>query len=126
MPTYMPRKSRLQIQKKASTQPSIDPCPFCGSQGEWNLSSRIISIVCSSCGASGPTAGNNIDAIRLWNDRIKPEIVVRKRSDDHGDYKTVVKNNECYWGCGKSQDAAVGSLIQSHPEQFGISIKREF
>lgn len=51
--------------------PIIRHCPFCGNPDPECDSSSVEEqcVVCSECGASGPTAGNNHDATRYWNER---------------------------------------------------------
>lgn len=46
-------------------------------------------------------------------------IDVRKRSFD---VHAQVKGDPRYWGCGKTADEAVGSVIRSHPLMFGLTI----
>lgn len=58
------------------------------------------------------------------------EIEICQRQGDWGfDYQTQkttpkyhaqIKGNGGYWGSGDSIDEAVGSLIRSHGEQFGL------
>jgi hypothetical protein len=43
-----------------------------------------------------------------------------KRSDD---YHACLENNTKIWGCGNSQDKAIGDLINAHRDIFNISIK---
>jgi hypothetical protein len=47
-------------------------------------------------------------------------IVVTKRADD---YHACIEGQPSFWGCGKTPDAAVGSLVQSHPEQFSVKVQ---
>ncbi len=47
------------------------------------------------------------------------EIVVSKRSHD---WHACLKDRPEIWGCGKSIDEAIGSLIRAHAERFGISL----
>lgn len=37
-------------------------------------------------------------------------------------YHSQVKDNPGLWSCGKSEDEAVGSLIRSNKDYFGISV----
>lgn len=58
------------------------------------------------------------------------EVEICQRLGDWGfDYQTQrptpkyhaqIKDKGGYWGCGHSIDEAVGSLMRSHPEQFGL------
>lgn len=51
--------------------PIIKDCPFCHSGNVKILETepQCIQVVCHECGATGPTSGNNDDAIRYWNER---------------------------------------------------------
>lgn len=46
-------------------------------------------------------------------------IEIRKREDD---YHAQLKNVPEIWGCGESSISAIGDLIVTHPEEFGIEI----
>lgn len=55
------------------------PCPFCGNTYdilaiETNKEQNCCQMVCMCCGATGPSAGDAIDAERYWNER-ENEIV---------------------------------------------------
>lgn len=39
-------------------------------------------------------------------------------------YHVQVKDQPNVWACGRSSEEAVGDLIQSHPEQFGVRVIR--
>ena len=47
------------------------------------------------------------------------EIVITQRS---ADYKAQLRGSAA-WGCGKEPAAAIGDLVLSHPELFGVKIK---
>ena len=38
-------------------------------------------------------------------------------------FHAQIKREPGFWGCGKSHDEAVGSLIRAHPEYFGMKVK---
>lgn len=63
-----------------------EPCPFCesvkiceaGQDGWWQM-------LCEDCHAAGPSAGNDEDARRYWNEaaiRVQHEGVVRQERAD--------------------------------------------
>lgn len=37
-------------------------------------------------------------------------------------YHAQVKDTPGYWACGRSPDEAIGDLMRSHPERFGVKI----
>lgn len=45
-------------------------------------------------------------------------IIVEKRA--YGDYRAFVEGRSDIWGTGKEIDEAIGDLIRSHKEFFGI------
>jgi len=49
---------------------SMKPCPFCGGE-QFVITGRssTISVQCADCGATGPAAFSEADAMRLWGDR---------------------------------------------------------
>lgn len=47
------------------------------------------------------------------------EIVVTTRNDD---YHACIKGHPEIWGCGENYDMAIGSLIISHKDEFGIKV----
>lgn len=47
------------------------------------------------------------------------DITVIRR---HDDFMAYISSNCRYWGCGRTQDEAVGSLIRNHPYMFGVVI----
>lgn len=52
---------------------------------------------------------------------MKNEIVVIRRVVD---YHASLVTNPAVWGCGKTEEEAIGNLIRSHPEVFNISVKQ--
>jgi len=48
------------------------------------------------------------------------KIEIRKRSDD---YHAQLEGHPEIWDCGKSWQAAIGNLIMTHKEWFGIEIE---
>lgn len=60
----------------------ILPCPFCGNEGELDVSRSSFGkafIRCLECSAQGPTEHNPTEAIAVWNDisiasRHKPDV----------------------------------------------------
>lgn len=48
------------------------------------------------------------------------EIEIRPRSSD---WHAQIKDHPGIWGCGKTIDDAIGSLVRSWPEKFGIKIQ---
>jgi len=51
------------------------------------------------------------------------ERLIEKRTDD---YHASLKDEPGIWGCGKSVYAAIGNLINAHPEKFNIKIEHHF
>lgn len=49
----------------------------------------------------------------------KIEIIVKARSQD---YHASIKG-ETHWASGRNPAEAIGDLVQSHPEKFGIEIE---
>ena len=49
-------------------------------------------------------------------------IIVKKRDADWMAYR---ENDSEIWGCGKTQNDAVGDLVASHPETFDIEVTKE-
>lgn len=47
-------------------------------------------------------------------------IVVTKRADD---YHACIKGHPQIWGCGEDESKAIGDLIRSHEEEFGIKVQ---
>lgn len=47
-------------------------------------------------------------------------IKVTKRTDD---YHACISGQPGYWDCGKSPREAIGNLVQTHPEMFGVKIE---
>lgn len=46
------------------------PCPFCGNETEFFfLDDGELSVCCTKCGASGPSAVGKQTAVILWNHR---------------------------------------------------------
>jgi hypothetical protein len=50
-----------------------------------------------------------------------PHLTIRvcRRSDD---FHASLEGQRGVWGCGPGSDAAIGDLVRSHPEMFGIKI----
>ena len=38
----------------------------------------------------------------------------------HSKYHVQIKDHPGYWSCGRSISAAIGELVECHPEKFGI------
>lgn len=53
----------------------------------------------------------------MSEENIKIEVIERTN-----DYMARISDNHGCWGCGKSLNEAVGSLIRYHSERFGIDI----
>lgn len=49
----------------------------------------------------------------------KIEIVIARRGDD---YHASLNSDSRIWGCGHSVHAAIGDLVRSHMDVFGIKI----
>lgn len=52
---------------------NVDRCPFCGAPQAYlhlGKSVRDIQVRCGKCGAEGPSAQTNEDAIERWNKRM--------------------------------------------------------
>jgi hypothetical protein len=47
-------------------------------------------------------------------------IVVTKRSQD---YHACIEGELGLWGCGATSTAAIGDLVSSHYEHFGVAIR---
>lgn len=41
----------------------------------------------------------------------------------HPKFHAQIKGEPGYWACGRTQDEAVGDLIRSHPERFGLELQ---
>jgi len=52
-------------------------------------------------------------------DRIATEIVITRRADD---IHAAIKGAAEIWGCGRSINAAIGDLVNSHQERFGVKL----
>ncbi|MEK7502960.1 MAG: hypothetical protein AAB556_00765 [Patescibacteria group bacterium] len=52
--------------------------------------------------------------------KVNKKIVLTKRSDD---FMAHVENNSEIWSCGKNTDEAIGSLIRTYRELFGIDLR---
>jgi hypothetical protein len=46
----------------------------------------------------------------------------RAVSERHPKYHAQIKGRTGAWACGESRDEAVGNLIRTHPEEFGVSL----
>lgn len=55
------------------------------------------------------------------NDTITIEVAERLMSS--GTYHAQAKDRPEIWGCGKSWASAVGDLVMSHPEFFGVRVE---
>lgn len=44
----------------------LNPCPFCGSA---SVALSFFAVRCGTCGASGPFASSDDQAVLRWNDR---------------------------------------------------------
>ena len=53
---------------------NLKPCPFCGGSrivvGPCELRNDFHEAACVDCGAKGPDATNEADALRLWSQRV--------------------------------------------------------
>jgi hypothetical protein len=49
---------------------------------------------------------------------VKIEIVVTQRT---ADYHAALASNPKIWGCGQSEEEAIGDLVRSHPEMFDVT-----
>ena len=54
---------------------------------------------------------------------IKHTITVVKRSSD---FIAYIDGDKSLWGCGKSPNEAVASVVYSHKDSLEISIEEEF
>lgn len=41
----------------------------------------------------------------------------------HPTYRAQIKGAHSHWAAGQSPDEAVGDLVRSHPERFGVKIE---
>ena len=46
-------------------------------------------------------------------------IIITERPDD---YHACLDGSPRVWGCGETPSAAIGDLVRSHPERFGVEI----
>jgi hypothetical protein len=53
----------------------------------------------------------------------KIKIKVTKR---YADYHACIDGQEGFWGCGKSVDEAIGSVILSNAAKFGLNIETPY
>lgn len=51
------------------------------------------------------------------------KIVITRRFADY--HAAIDGTNGCKWGCGKTIDEAVGSLVRNHPGAFGAIVDLE-
>ena len=54
----------------------LKPCPFCGGKAEMMEATYLgieSSVICFSCGASGPTVFSEDKAAERWNNRKEPK-----------------------------------------------------
>ena len=57
------------------TKIQIKPCPFCGSAAQSQQGTpEACFVLCNACGASGPSARNEVEAINKWNDAPRPSV----------------------------------------------------
>ena len=47
----------------------IKPCPFCGSDAEYDDFTEAVTCVNKTCNSYGPDGKNDYDAIQKWNQR---------------------------------------------------------
>lgn len=47
------------------------------------------------------------------------EIEVTRRTDD---YHACISGHPEIWGCGKDRESAIGDLVRSHQNEFGVKI----
>lgn len=52
---------------------------------------------------------------------MKTKIVVTFRA--HDVHAAIEGTNGRKWGCGRNPDEAVGALVRSHPEAFGVEVQ---
>lgn len=51
-----------------------------------------------------------------------PTIVLERRTSDVMAY---LKGNKAVWGCGRTAVEAIGSLVRSHTEAFGLAVETD-
>lgn len=56
----------------------MKPCPFCGSSQHlaFHPINNYVVVCCEKCGATGPHAAIEANAVTLWNLRSKPEFKI--------------------------------------------------
>ncbi len=47
-------------------------------------------------------------------------IICRQQITDTGDFHACIEGSPWHWACGKVPDEAIGNLVRTHPEHFGI------
>ncbi len=62
------------------------------------------------------------EPIERMGKRWGEKIVLRKRTND---IHASLNGQPGIWGCGRSDREAIGDLVLSHPEKFGIQTIRE-
>lgn len=75
------QKSKQRVSKKPDgvrdskhgpRQGALKPCPFCGGKRLTRMETFFSYVLCTRCGAEGPTVYNNMKAAcTLWNKRSK-------------------------------------------------------
>ena len=48
----------------------IKPCPFCGSEGDYDDFIEVVICVNPKCNSYGPDGENESDSIQKWNQRL--------------------------------------------------------
>ena len=78
----MPVKKAVNKKKPTkSSEPKLEPCPFCGSN-DVNLWEFITSTVdCHKCNAHGPRAATRREAVTKWNN-VSRKVFKEKRNEE--------------------------------------------
>lgn len=50
------------------------------------------------------------------------KICVERRSDD---FHACLESNRAIWGCGSTENAAIGDLVRTHAATLGLQITTE-
>jgi len=93
---------------------TLKPCPFCG-VAETTLPvvahGTITCVWCKACGARGPQAASEIDAIEKWNEAsLRVDLDLEHKEAD--DYKKLVE------ALHADLDAMRGRLDATRPGRF--------